>query len=237
MPLCIAIALVVAIVLALECLRIINGYRMVKERQARLNQETVHTLFIKQAEKVVRVDYFSENDGFSVTQEAEEPEKPEESEAEPARSLQIAFSPREKLSFAEQMDGLSEDRKALFDEFVDYVCSKDACGSQMQTGALVLKYKKSAIVKAMIRREEVVLHFIVANSELGRMMREEKLRNLKIKPVEMRLKNQNDLQIAMQTADITVNYLRQEEEYRLQKRKEMRRTKRVQNDNGEVGES
>lgn len=207
LPLCIAIAVVVAVVLTLEALRIRSGLRRVKERELRL-EETLHILEIKQKDRVIRINYRSGE--------------------ESAASDEEPFPVAERLSFSQKYDLLSEERKALLDRFSDYLCGIEDCVRYEQTNALAFKYKKASVVKAVVRRDCAVLYFAVTNSELGRMMREEKLRNLKVKPVEIRLRTESDLQSAMQTADITVGYLQREEEYRNERRKELRRKARAE---------
>lgn len=207
LPLCIAIAVVVAVVLTLEALRIRSGLRRVKERELRL-EEPLHILEIKQKDRVIRINYRSGE--------------------ESAASDEEPFPVAERLSFSQKYDLLSEERKVLLDRFSDYLCGIEDCVRYEQTNALAFKYKKASVVKAVVRRDCAVLYFAVTNSELGRMMREEKLRNLKVKPVEIRLRTESDLQSAMQTADITVGYLQREEEYRNERRKELRRKARAE---------
>lgn len=207
LPLCIAIAVVVAVVLTLEALRIRSGLRRVKERELRL-EETLHILEIKQKDRVIRINYRSGE--------------------ESAASDEEPFPVAERLSFSQKYDLLSEERKVLLDQFSDYLCGIEDCVRYEQANALAFKYKKASVVKAVVRRDCAVLYFAVTNSELGRMMREEKLRNLKVKPVEIRLRTESDLQSAMQTADITVGYLKREEEYRNERRKELRRKARAE---------
>lgn len=207
LPLCIAIAVVVAVVLTLEALRIRSGLRRVKERELRL-EEPLHILEIKQKDRVIRINYRSGE--------------------ESAASDEEPFPVAERLSFSQKYDLLSEERKVLLDRFSDYLCGIEDCVRYEQTNALAFKYKKASVVKVVVRRDCAVLYFAVTNSELGRMMREEKLRNLKVKPVEIRLRTESDLQSAMQTADITVGYLQREEEYRNERRKELRRKARAE---------
>lgn len=149
---------------------------------------------------------------------AEEPV--EQAEEEPDGVL----IPRtEKLTFREKYERLPDADKRLLDEFTAYVTEKADCSKLLQTSALAFRYKKGQIAKAVIRRESVYLNFSILNPELGRMVREERTSGLKMKPVEIRLLDEEDLNIAKQTADLTVEYLAQEEEYRNEKRKEARR--------------
>lgn len=129
----------------------------------------------------------------------------------------------EKMTFAEKYEALSEEEKALLDEFAAYVTDKEDCSKQLQISSLVFKYRRSQIVKAVIRRDAVLLQFSIVNPDFGRMVRQEKTEGLRVKPVEIRLIDEDALEVAKQTADITLAYVRGEEDYKLEKRREARR--------------
>jgi len=229
LPLCIAIAAVVAVVLVMEGLRIRSGMRRVKEAEARL-EDTTHTLKIRQGDRLVQIRYCSQDAECVQIPSAEEVIETEEVPDSPPTLIPQA----EKLNFEQKFERLSDERKQLLDEFSAYFCAQKDCTRQEQANAVAFKYKKSSVAKAVIRRECVLLYFTVVNPELGRMVREEKLRNLKVKPVEIRLKDRDDLSGAIRTANITVGYLQKEEEYRMERRKEKRRMQRGRNEDKEV---
>ena len=54
-------------------------------------------------------------------------------------------------------------------------------------------------------------------------MRAEGIKEIKIKPVVIRLEDDTDLMLAKQTADITLEHLVEEQQYRKEKKKELRR--------------
>lgn len=146
-------------------------------------------------------------------------EEPSEEEA-----VEGTFLARgEKLTFAEKLDRLPLETRLLLEEFCTYVVSQPDCERLQQTSAIALRYNKAQIAKIAIRRDAVLLNFAIVNPDLGRMMREEKGSSLKLRPVEIRLEDKDSLEVAKQTADLTINYLKQEEEYRAEKRREARR--------------
>lgn len=149
------------------------------------------------------------------------PEEKEEQAASPA--AEDGFVRGEKLTFAQKYERLSPETRALLDAFDDYLSSQPDCSNTEQVGALLFRYKKSQIAKAFIRRDCVYLNFPILNPELGRMAREGRSAALKMKPVEIRLGSESELSVAEQTADLTLGYLKDEENYRSEKRKEARR--------------
>ena len=76
---------------------------------------------------------------------------------------------------------------------------------------------------AAIKRGIVELSFMLVNSELNRLVRAEGIKEIKIKPVVIRLEDDTDLMLAKQTADITLEHLAEEQQYRKEKKKELRR--------------
>ena len=130
----------------------------------------------------------------------------------------------EKQTFAEKYAKLSVVDRRYLDDFATFLSSKDGCEKHMQTNALNFRYKHGQVAKATIRRGIVHLGFAIVNPELGRMVREERASSeLKMKPVKMRLSSEEELKIAKQTAELTLQYLKGEEQYRAEKRKEVRR--------------
>lgn len=156
-------------------------------------------------------------DAYDTPQEEPEPEVQ-------AEEVDGVLLPRiEKLSFREKYERLEPEKQRLLDLFSDYAASKEECEKILQSNALCFRFRKGQVAKAVIRRESVYLNFSILNPDLGRMVREEKVGGLKMKPVEIRLETEDDLGVAKQTADLTIEYLMQEEEYKLEKRKEARR--------------
>ena len=241
-----ALALVFLIALVCEIVRLTNGYRSLKEDAERANRTLPRVVVVQQNQGEVRFAYLATADThfadtYSVRAEetaaAAEPAAKQaveffaqsqkecvaETEETDAADDQTVFAKSERLTYEEKYEKLDEADKKLIDEFSAFVSGLSDCSSTVQTSALAFKYKKGHIAKAVIRRDTVVLHFAISNPELDRMMRSEKIKDVKVKPVEIRLIGEEDLDLAKQTAEITVKYLRDEEEYRLEKRKEARR--------------
>lgn len=231
--LCGALALVFAIALIFETVRLTNSYRSLKEDAERANRTAPRVVVVKQKQGEVRFAYLTaEGAEFACAEEtAAAAERQEEPAEEAAYSVQTAaetegqtvFAKSERLTYGEKYEKLDETDKKLIDEFSAFVSGLADCSSTVQTSALAFKYKKGQIAKAVIRRDTVVLNFAIANPELGRMVRDGKIKDVKVKPVEIRLTGEEDLELAKQTAEITVKFLREEEEYRNEKRKEARR--------------
>ncbi len=241
--LCVALVLVVGVALICETVRLVGGYRALKEEREKDGREQPSLVLVKQDQGEVRIAYLlfkaEEKPEEAPAEEATLPAAEEMSAEEEVAAAQEEESDRERLmaipeggvvlakakkqTFAEKYEELSEESRAFLDEFAAYVTDKEDCTKLLQTSALSFRYKKSLIAKAVIRRDVVVLNFTIANPELGRMMREEHTKSIRMQPVEIRLLSESDLGLAKQTADMTIGYLCSEEMYRLEKRREARR--------------
>lgn len=196
-----------------------------KQVAARKEEETEGPALEFESENLIlsvrdaRVTVTTANAAPQLETRAEEPTK-----EEPAETPEGTFLPRaEKLSFDEKMAQLSPETLMLLGAFGDYMLANPECEKLQQANAIAYRYHKAQIVKVLIRRENVILNFAIVNPDLGRMVREDKSGGLKLKPVEIRLADEDALEVAKQTADLTLDYLKQEEEYRAEKRKEARR--------------
>lgn len=197
-----------------------------KKLAASIQEKQGHTVTIESEDLILRIhDGMIEAYDAPVSEEApkaaaEEAEKP----AEETESVEGTFVARsEKLTFDEKLARLDKNTRRLLEEFCSYVAGQPGCERLQQTSAIALRYNKAQIAKVVIRRESVLLNFAIVNPDLGRMMREEKGSSLKLKPVEIKLEDKDSLEVAKQTADLTIGYLKQEEEYRAEKRREARR--------------
>lgn len=218
--LCVALTVVIAVALIGETVRLGNGYRSLKEDSQKRNRETPRIVVVRQKEGEVRLAYLVTPDDTYRGEVAATCEEQAPAVREPES---VVLPKAEKLTYEEKYEKLDETDRRLIDEFAAFVSALPDCSRSLQTSALAFKYKKGHIAKAVIRRDTVVLHFSIANPELDRLVREEKLKEVKVKPVEIRLGSEEDLALAKQTAEITVKYLREEENYRLEKRREARR--------------
>ena len=91
--------------------------------------------------------------------------------------------------------------------------------------AVTFKCKTDKMMYAVVKRGVVECRFMLVNTELHRFVREGGVKNIKINPVLVRLATAEDLELAKQTADLTVQSYREEQAYRNRKRKEARRNK------------
>lgn len=135
----------------------------------------------------------------------------------------IRINRSEKLNFQQRYDSLPKETQALLQEFEARFTEKTDCGKKLQTNSLLFRYKKTQIAHAEIRRNIVFLSFSLNNPELERMVRAEKANGVKLKPVKLRLSTVDDLTAALQIADMTVEYVRCEDEYISNQRKEARK--------------
>lgn len=135
----------------------------------------------------------------------------------------IRINRSEKLNFEQKFAKLPEDKKALLQKFEAQFTAKPDCGKKLQANSLMFRYKKTQIAHATIRRDAVSLSFPLNNPELKRMVRAEKANSVKLKPVMLRLADENDLSAALQIADMTVEYVRDEDEYLNDQRKKARK--------------
>lgn len=149
-------------------------------------------------------------------------EAPKE-EKESSSDGEVLIHRGEKLNFSRRYELLSENERSLFDEFCRYVEAVPFCERKMQANCLVYRYKKETIVKVGIRRGIAVLEFHILNPDLGRMLREERLKGMKVQPAKINLTSESDLALAVKTADLTVTFLKNEEAYKRDRRKAARR--------------
>lgn len=218
-------AVVLVLCLALTFLLIgilINGFYRVRteihalEAEVEKLESCASEIVVKQTAGDVKFSYLAEPKGLP-REESVQPEMPVTMEDG------VFIRPSERLSFPEKYEQLPRRIRDLLDAFTKYLTAKPDCEKVMQTNALLFRYKKGTVAKATIRRDTVILQLNVLNPNVGRLVREEKLKSVKLNPAEVRLTGETELEYAKQTADITLNYLQSEEQYRLEKRREARR--------------
>ena len=129
----------------------------------------------------------------------------------------------EKKSFIEKYAALDPEMRNRYDEIVAYILGHENCKKIEAAQAVTFKCGTDKIMRAVIKRGVVVLNFMLANTDLNRFVREEGIKKIKINPVIIRLASDIDVVLAKQTADITIENLREDQDYRKQRRKEMRR--------------
>lgn len=229
LALCCALTLVLLAALIVSCVRLKINSRELKEEQLERLEPPVRVVIVKQSAGIVRFAYLTEPN--------EEAPEEEIAVAEAADDRDVVVIPRsEKLTFEELYRRLPDPERELLDAFTAYLTQQPDCDSIVRTNALCYRYKKSSVAKAVIRRDLVILRFSIANPNLGRFVREEKPKNVKVQPAEIRLSAPDGLALAKQTADLTIGYLKGEEEYRSEKRREARREARRRQEQEEDGQ-
>ena len=68
---------------------------------------------------------------------------------------------------------------------------------------------------------------MLPNTELDRFVRQRGIKKIKIVPVAIRLETDEDLILAKQTADLTMDHILEEQQYRKERRNELRRQSRL----------
>ena len=136
----------------------------------------------------------------------------------------------QKLSFIDKYAALTAEARAYYDDVAAYILS-NGCRKSEAFGAVTFKFKTDKILRAVIKRDAVVLNFMLANTDLNRFVKEEGIKKIKIAPVAIRLESDADVILAKQTADITLENIRDELQYRKEKKRELRRLKREQKKN------
>ena len=118
---------------------------------------------------------------------------------------------------------LSSEARTRYDSIVAYILANPDCKKVEASNAVTFKCKTDKIVRVMIKRGVVILNFLLANTDLNRFVREEGIKTIKINPVVIKLETDSDLVLAKQTADITIENIREEQQYRKERNRELRR--------------
>ena len=135
----------------------------------------------------------------------------------------VIFEKSKNATFADKYNALDEKTRARYDELMAYILAKPDCRKSESSTTVTVKNKTDKMLVAAIKRGIVELSFMLVNSELNRLVRAEGIKEIKIKPVVIRLEDDTDLMLAKQTADITLEHLAEEQQYRKEKKKELRR--------------
>ena len=138
----------------------------------------------------------------------------------------VVFQASQKLSFIEKYATLTPEDRARYDELAAYVLAKPGCKRLESTDAITFKGKADKIMRATIRRDTVTVSFMLPNTELDRFVRQRGIKKIKIVPVAIRLETDEDLILAKQTADLTMDHILEEQQYRKERRNELRRQSR-----------
>lgn len=139
------------------------------------------------------------------------------------KSIVFESNKQVKESFIDKYAALSPEARTRYDSIVAYILANPDCKKVEASNAVTFKCKTDKIVRVMIKRGVVILNFLLANTDLNRFVREEGIKAIKINPVVIKLETDSDLVLAKQTADITIENIREEQQYRKERNRELRR--------------
>lgn len=139
------------------------------------------------------------------------------------KSIVFESNKQEKVTFIDKYAALSTEARMRYDSIVAYILANPDCKKVEASNAVTFKCKTDKIVRVMIKRGVVILNFLLANTDLNRFVREEGIKTIKINPVVIKLETDSDLVLAKQTADITIENIREEQQYRKERNRELRR--------------
>ena len=139
------------------------------------------------------------------------------------KSIVFESNKQEKETFIDKYAALTAEARTRYDSIVAYILANPECKKVEASNAVTFKCKTDKIVRVMIKRGVVVLNFLLANTDLNRFVREEGIKAIKINPVVIKLETDSDLVLAKQTADITIENIREEQQYRKERNRELRR--------------
>ncbi len=139
------------------------------------------------------------------------------------KSIVFESNKQEKVTFIDKYAALSSEARMRYDSIVAYILANPDCKKVEASNAVTFKCKTDKIVRVMIKRGVVILNFLLANTDLNRFVREEGIKTIKINPVVIKLETDSDLMLAKQTADITIENIREEQQYRKERNRELRR--------------
>ena len=143
-------------------------------------------------------------------------------------SVVFESNKNQKTTFVEKYAALDTQSRNRYDEIVAYILAHPDCRKSEASNAVTFKCKTDKIMRAVIKRGTVVLNFMLSNTDLNRFVREEGIKKIKIAPVVVRLESDIDLVLAKQTVDITLENIHEEQQYRKERKRELRRLSRKQ---------
>lgn len=129
-------------------------------------------------------------------------------------------------TFIEKYADLTPEMRNRYDRLVAHILADKSCRKIEAQMAVTFKYKTEKILRAVIKRGVVVLNFMLVNTELNRFVKEEGIKNIKISPVIVRLESDEETELAIQTADLTIGHIKEELDYKKERNRERRRQQR-----------
>ena len=149
------------------------------------------------------------------------------------KSVVFESNKNQKTTFVEKYAALDSESRNRYDQLVAYILAHPDCRKSEASNAVTFKCKTDKIMRAVIKRDTVVLNFMLVNTDLHRFVREEGIKQIKIAPVVVRLESDIDLVLAKQTVDITLENIHEEQQYRKERKRELRRQSRQQKQKAE----
>ena len=140
----------------------------------------------------------------------------------------VFIASEHKQTYLDKLAALDKKDYALYEQLVNYLLSKDNVKQATTSNKSIFKYKTDRLVISSVRRGVVTLQFMLLNPSLERYMRAEGAKQIKITPVTIRLTDEDSLERAKGTADLTIEYLEQERQYNAEQKKAARREARRQ---------
>lgn len=140
----------------------------------------------------------------------------------------VFIASEHKQTYLDKLAALDKKDYALYEQLVNYLLSKDNVKQVTTSNKSIFKYKTDRLVISSVRRGVVTLQFMLLNPSLDRYMRAEGAKQIKITPVTIRLTDEDSLERAKGTADLTIEYLEQERQYNAEQKKAARREARRQ---------
>lgn len=117
------------------------------------------------------------------------------------------FSPV-KESFSSRYERLLFSKRMLLDEFSSRFSSIENCSYELLSGGLSFRYRRKQIVRAVIKKGDVVLVFSFYHPRLKELFKGIPVR---MRPAEIRLKERTDLEAAIEASLLQIEALREEE--------------------------
>ena len=139
------------------------------------------------------------------------------------KSVVFESDKNEKKTFIEKYAELDSEHRGYYDDIVAYILAHPDCRKSETSSAVTFKCRTDKLMRAVIKRGCAVLNFMLFNNDLNRFVKEEGIKKIKINPVIIKLESGADLILAKQTVDITLENIHEEQQYRRERKREMRR--------------
>lgn len=132
------------------------------------------------------------------TEEADEENSDENDETAEG----VIFTKEPKVSFAEQLNALSEEMIGYYNEILEYAKTKDISMVKESRSHVIVKMGRMRLVEFKFNRGKLVCRFMAGSSELKNYSMAEKAVKIKEKPVMIEIENENSVAVAKNMIDI-----------------------------------